>query len=156
MWVIGYPRVPHTHKFWQKVLSFSSMQHRLKLMSSHNSSICSTKTTDYTNKENKVNSKHVNATKYSAFFYGLQPLRGYSGTRVNGYGYLVPIPAPAVPDGCNFFPIYIPVGTKFYPNPAPNMVFTRRVMGNGYPLTSLVVTINFVTNHWGWVGPGSC
>jgi hypothetical protein len=62
------------------------------------------------------------------------PLIGYGG---NGDGFLVTIPIPVVPDGYEFFPVCIPMGTKSYPNPAPKKVFTRRVSGIGYPLTSL-------------------
>jgi hypothetical protein len=53
---------------------------------------------------------------------------------------MVSIPKPIVPVGYNFFPIYIPMGIKYDPNPAPNRVFTRWVLGIGYPLASLTGT----------------
>jgi hypothetical protein len=65
-------------------------------------------------------------------------LQFYSGTQVNWYGFMVTIPKPVVPVGYNFFPIYILIGIKYDPNPAPNRGFTSRVSGIRYPLTSLV------------------
>jgi hypothetical protein len=52
------------------------------------------------------------------------PLIGYG---VNRDGFLVTIPIPVEPDGYEFFPVCIPIGTKFYPNPTPNRVFTHRI-----------------------------
>jgi hypothetical protein len=42
---------------------------------------------------------------------------------------MVPIPEPMVPNGYNFFLIYVTVDTKCYPYPTPNRVFTHRVSG---------------------------
>jgi hypothetical protein len=66
---------------------------------------------------------------------------------VNGDGFLVTISIPVVPNGYEFFPVCIPMGTKSYPNPAPNRVFIRQVSGIGYPLTSLPTSwLNMHTN----------
>jgi hypothetical protein len=42
---------------------------------------------------------------------------------------MVTIPKPVVPVIYNFFHIYIFMGIKYDPNPTPNRVFNRQVLG---------------------------
>jgi hypothetical protein len=51
---------------------------------------------------------------------------------------MVIIHKPVILIGYNFFPIYILMCIKYDPNSAPNKVFTRRISGIGYLLTSLI------------------
>jgi hypothetical protein len=62
---------------------------------------------------------------------------GKVGLRGIGYGGQFTVPAPVIPDGEKFSPIYIPMGIIFVPSPSPNRGIPRGESGIGSPLPSL-------------------